>query len=419
MQQTDTIILGGLTEGSWPISPDTGIWLSRTMRQEINLSAPERRIGLSAHDLVQAACAPKVFLTHALKSDGSPLIPSRWLIRLENIIKGLFDSQSDLKLMDQLKDTPYLKWASELDTTNISLPPIKRPMPMPPIEARPRKLSVTAVEKWLRDPYAIYAEHILRFKKKDPINKEKEASDRGTMMHSVLHDFMDKTKHNINTQSQIIMDQIITDHMIQHQSDPAMTAFWRPRLKQIGTAFIAEEIKKQKTRKAALLEGKGQISFTTSKGEFLLTARVDRIDRTNDGSYIIVDYKSSDSSASSSKQVSSGVAPQLPLQAFIAQNGGFETLNSAPVSGGEYIVLTGKKSDGYKSLSIAPPKNSVMNSFHDITEHVRDGFISWVQRFDNEKTPYTSHFMPQYIKFEGDYDHLARVKEWSAHEDEG
>lgn len=418
LQQTDHIILGGLTEGSWPISPDTGIWLSRTMRSSIGLSAPERRIGLSAHDLVQAACAPKVFLTHALKSDGSPLIPSRWLIRLENIIKGLFDSQSDLNLMEQLKDRKYLKWASNLDKSDITLPPAKRPMPTPPAAVRPRKLSVTAIDTWIRDPYSIYAEHILNLRQKDPLHKEKAAADRGTMMHSVLQHFMEKEKNNISAKSQIIMDQIITDHIMQHNGDPSITAFWRPRLKQIGTSFIKEEIKKHKYRKAILLEGRGQISFQTQAGEFILTARVDRIDRTNDNSLVIIDYKSSETSAASNKQVASGISPQIPLQAYIAQNGGFETINAAPVTGGEYIVLTGKKAVSYETLPIIPPKNSHCALFQDITNHVSEGFISWVNRFDDEKTPYTSHFMPQYIKFEGHYDHLARVQEWSVHEEE-
>ena len=33
----------------------------------------------------------------------------------------------------------------------------ERPAPKPPLEARPPRLSVTAIEDWLRDPYTIYA----------------------------------------------------------------------------------------------------------------------------------------------------------------------------------------------------------------------------------------------------------------------
>jgi ATP-dependent helicase/nuclease subunit B len=35
------------------------------MREGLGLPPPERRVGLSAHDFAQAACAPEVFLVHS------------------------------------------------------------------------------------------------------------------------------------------------------------------------------------------------------------------------------------------------------------------------------------------------------------------------------------------------------------------
>ena len=46
------------------------------------------------------------------------------------------------------------------------------PTPRPPVAARPRHLSVTEIETWMRDPYQIYARHILGLRALDPIEAD-------------------------------------------------------------------------------------------------------------------------------------------------------------------------------------------------------------------------------------------------------
>ena len=55
----------------------------------------------------------------------------------------------------------YLKFARALDQPGAVLAQA-RPAPRPPVELRPKALSVTRIETLRRDPYAIYAETILR-----------------------------------------------------------------------------------------------------------------------------------------------------------------------------------------------------------------------------------------------------------------
>ncbi|HWD48530.1 MAG TPA: double-strand break repair protein AddB, partial [Rhizomicrobium sp.] len=89
LQSFDVTILGGLNEGTWPRAASTDPWLSRPMRQKLGLEQPERAIGLSAHDFAALASGPRVVLTRAQKSEGSPTIPSRWLQRLQQLANGL------------------------------------------------------------------------------------------------------------------------------------------------------------------------------------------------------------------------------------------------------------------------------------------------------------------------------------------
>ena len=60
LQSVDTLVLGGLQEGTWPPEVRGDAWLSRPMRHDLGLDLPERRIGLTAHDFAQALGAPKV-----------------------------------------------------------------------------------------------------------------------------------------------------------------------------------------------------------------------------------------------------------------------------------------------------------------------------------------------------------------------
>ena len=50
----------------------------------------------------------------------------------------------------------------------------------------PSKLSVTAIEDWLRDPYTIYAKHILKLEPLDPVDMPLSTADRGSAIHDAL-----------------------------------------------------------------------------------------------------------------------------------------------------------------------------------------------------------------------------------------
>ncbi len=155
LTQSDRVILGGLVEGVWPPAPRIDPWLSRPMRHELGLDLPERRIGLSAHDFAQLLGADEVILSHAAKVGGAPAVASRFLHRLEAVA-----GEARWKAATAAGEK-YVRFAAELDRPD-EVKPIAQPAPKPPRATRPLKLSVTAIEDWLRDPYTIYAKYILR-----------------------------------------------------------------------------------------------------------------------------------------------------------------------------------------------------------------------------------------------------------------
>ncbi|HEY0436659.1 MAG TPA: double-strand break repair protein AddB, partial [Phenylobacterium sp.] len=134
LRQADLMVLAGLNETVWPPAARGDLWLNRPMRAAFGLPAPERRMGLSAHAFTQAACAPQVVLTRARKTDGAPTIASRWLVRLENLLKGL-GREGALEPSD-----PFLSWVEGLDEPD-RFAPARSPRPCPPRSSRPNRLS--------------------------------------------------------------------------------------------------------------------------------------------------------------------------------------------------------------------------------------------------------------------------------------
>src|SRR5690606_26533155 len=182
LQSVDTLVVGGLNEGVWPRKPQADRFMSRIMKTGIDLEPPERRIGQSAHDFQMAMGAAEVVLTRSARSGDAPAVPSRWLQRLLTCAGE--KAAADLRARGE----ELLAWVRALDV-HADVPFADKPRPTPPLEARPKRFSVTEIETLRRDPYAVYAKRILELRPLDPLVREPGAAERGTLFHHVLHQF--------------------------------------------------------------------------------------------------------------------------------------------------------------------------------------------------------------------------------------
>ena len=272
LQRFDLMILGSLNEGTWPAAIAADPWMSRPMRQDFGLPLAERRIGLSAHDFVQAAMAPSVMLTRSLRQAGQPTRPSRWLLRIEAELDGLglFDKDSPYKLASWRSER-YQAIARALDKPGADAPgPVARPAPCPPVEARPRKISVTQVELWRRDPYAVYARHILRLKPLDPLDSDPSAAELGTALHDALAEFVKRL--GTGPLPPDAVDLLIQDGdtaLRDVLDKPGVWAFWRPRIARIARWFVGAEAARRLAGTLPLeTEIKGELAFAAPAGPF-------------------------------------------------------------------------------------------------------------------------------------------------------
>jgi ATP-dependent helicase/nuclease subunit B len=414
----DLVILGGLNEGGWPAEPTEDPWLSRPMRKAVGLPAPERRIGLSAHDFAQAAAARDVLLTRARKVEGAPTVKSRWWLRLDAMLTRDVDAGHGTQEQhfdprwDATRDRALVAWAEALDAPPLALAPPEPPKPRPPVAARPRRLSVTQVETWVRDPYAVYARHVLKLRRLDPIDADIGALERGIAIHHALDKFISAHPGPLPEDAEARLVAEGEQHLHALLAQPAWRAFWWPRFVAAARWFVDFE---RKHRAGGLhtvaTELKGELTLEAPAGSFLLTATADRIDSgAGRGAGLwIIDYKTGQ--APSDDQVATGLAPQLPLEAAIAAAGGFPGVAAQNVAALAFIELRGGSPPGKLRLVEAERDGAALDAM-TLAQEARENLERFIRRFDDPTTPYLSRPRPQWLKYEGDYDHLARVREW-------
>ncbi len=258
LQTADVMVLGGLAEGVWPQASDPGPWMSRLMRARVGLPSPEDRVGQSAHDFAAAACAaPTVVFSCPQRRDGAPTVPARWLERIRALLHGRGQA---------LPVSPALAWARRLDQPARGPEPVRPPAPCPPLHLRPRKLSVTEVETWLRDPYAIYAKHILRLKPLDPLDQPMDAADYGSIVHAGLHLFLREQGAAWPIDAADRLRACLDRALMEPRFRPAVVAWWGPRLARIA-AWLAEcggRSPRRRTARRDHLGGERQLRFPAS-----------------------------------------------------------------------------------------------------------------------------------------------------------
>jgi ATP-dependent helicase/nuclease subunit B len=371
------------------------------MRRDLGLDPPERRIGLAAHDFAQGLGAPEVILTRAAKVAGAPTIRSRFTQR----IAALAGPQWTEALA---RGEYYLALARALDAPAL-VTPAPRPTPVPPPAARPNRLSVTDVENWLRDPYTIYAKHVLRLLPLEPIDAEPGAADRGSVIHEAIGEFARKyTGADLPADPERELIAFGEQSFAAWQDFPEARGFWWPRFLRIARWLAGWERERRATLAAVHGEIRGELTIPLTAGAFTLSARADRIERRKDGSYAILDYKTGQ--PPTTPQVLSGLAPQLTLEAAILRGGGFEGVPAGPVRELRYLRLKG----GEPAVEDKPVKFDKGATPDACAAEALEKLAGVAARFLVEGEPYRSLVHPMWKRHYGDYDHLARVKEWAA-----
>ncbi|MEM7075962.1 MAG: double-strand break repair protein AddB [Pseudomonadota bacterium] len=393
VQGVDLLILGGLNEGVWPEEPAQDPWMNRTMRRTAGLLLPDRRIGLSAHDFQQAVCHNSIWLTRSVRSDDAQTVPSRWLGRLKNLLSGMERGEKALQEMCD-RGSHWLDLANKLESVQ-PVPKAARPSPAPPVHVRPRQLSVSDVRSLLRDPYAIYAKHVLKLRSLDPLLQRPDARLRGTVLHSVMERLVADLMSGSSAPTVELVLKCTKDVLDVSVPWAGARISWMARMARVADWIARTEDARRARALPARLEATGKIELEETG--FVLTAKADRIDVTDTGDLIIYDYKTGTPPSRAAQEY---LDKQLLIEAVIAENTGFDTLGPRPVREAVYVGLGTPPKEIKAPLDTCPVAKT------------RADLVTLTENYLKSETGFTSKRAAETVRRDGEYDQLARYGEW-------
>lgn len=391
MSRADLVVCGGLVEGVWPASPAQDSLLPPAVLRALGVPGADFRIGLAAHDLAAALGAPEVVLSWAQRDEGGPVIPSRFVLR----VRAMLGDQ-----LERHVERGALRLARLIDDA-ASVPPHPRPQPMPSPEQRRVDLSVTGLDRLRGDPYQFYASAILGLRSIDGLDAEPSAAWKGEVAHLIMERWHRAGEPEAGLRA--IAQEVLTEQ----NAHPLMRALWWPRLSAALQTFERSILAaKGRGREVLAVEAWGDMRHRDVR----IHGRADRLDRREDGSLAVVDYKTGQ--PPTGRRVQEGFALQLGLVGLIAEAGGFEGIDG--------------KASAFEYWSMAKAKDGTMGyEFEPVLEGrkksgiPREDFLPETQRYLDDaldrwilgEEAFTAQLNPELGSY-ADYDQLMRLDEW-------
>lgn len=402
LQSVDTLVLGGLNEGSWPRKVESDRFMSRLMRAGIDLEPPEREIGLAAHDFEMALGAKSVVLARSARAGDAPAVTSRWLQRLLTFA-GKAQGATLKARGDEL-----IGWARQLDEgPKLDFAP--RPKPTPPTDVRPKRFSVTEIETLRRDPYAVYARRILRLKPINPLIRDPGAAERGSLFHTILHRFSLSGIQPTDKTALSSLIEIGRTCFNEAGLPEDVSAVWWPRFVKLSANIIDWERQRAEFVRSRHPEERAHPTDVGATGA-VLSGFADRIDVLPAGMADILDYKTG--SSPSKGQAHTLLAPQLALEGALLKRGAFRQLGALQPANLAFVRL---KANGEVFEESILEHNRQPKSAEALSEEAWRRLEELLVHYNDPATGYLSRALPfREGDTDGDYDHLARVLEWSA-----
>ena len=277
-------------------------------------------------------------------------------------------------------------------------------MPRPTPQQRDVDISATALDRLLGDPYQFFAQKIMGLADLDALDADPDPLWQGNIAHTILERW--HLARNTNPAARIapIMEQVLDEE----NADALVRGLWQPRLLK-ALEWIEDSVANYSDREVLAVEAKGSMHFE----DVFVHGRADRIDRLEDGSLAIIDYKTG--KPPSKAMVEEGFALQLGILGLIAQDGGFEGLAGEP-GAYEYWSLGRAKDDnpygfGYVEVPLKLSERQGGLLPEEFLPKTREKFGEAIGKYIRGDAPFTARENPNYPAYDT-YDQLMRLEEW-------
>jgi ATP-dependent helicase/nuclease subunit B len=266
-------------------------------------------------------------------------------------------------------------------------------------------VALTAIDTLVTDPFAFYAQEMLRLRPLDPLDQDPTAADRGNRIHDVMERWTGGGGSGSLEQLQQLTEEMLAS---EGKLFPLLRALWAPRARRaLGWAGAAMHAREAEGWQAVAAEAAGVLTLPNG---IRINGRADRVDRHDDGRIAVIDYKTG--RTPTAKQVRSGLANQLGLLLAMAAGGMLRSAGRQPLAGGapgliEYWKLSGGTVEGE---IVAPLGGRSPVAPADHVRAVLDLAEAETTRLLQTRAAFVSKRHPGLGWT--DFDHLARVAEW-------
>jgi ATP-dependent helicase/nuclease subunit B len=405
----DKTILAGLDEGVWPAFTQNDPFLSHRMRSELGLQPNEMRMGLTAHDFAQLSSGPRVIITRSARRAGSPVVPSRWLWRLQTLVRGALPQKEIEQIFKHGGNTKAI--AKRLISARSFDPSTAQPKPMPPLEARPHEFYATQIEDWIRDPYKTYVKKILKLRPLDPLGGEVSSKERGSAIHAGM-EIVERWKANPPADATAELIKAFEQQLALFGFKGQRLADELRRLDQTAGFMAQYEMKRIDGGWEPKVEQEICCEVDLDGFKLKLSARADRIDFNSNGNIEIWDFKTG--TVPSNPQINALYAAQLPVTALILNTNPMAGFANSKVSGFGHIKIGGRA-----PVVTAWKQNKL--SMEELMERLLLALKQLASQYNDPEQAYLSkplvHILPT-NNYADKVDILARRAEWASVIDE-
>ena len=392
----DMMILAGMNQGSWPVL-ESSAWMSRPMASQFGMNGSEIKLGLSAHDFVSFCFAREVMITRAAKVEGTPTMPSMWLMRLEVVLKKL-------GLKEQVYNGESLVNAAREYFTPKSegMHGIAPPVANPPLGTRPHSIYATQFETLMRNPYLYYVRHLLKLRPLDTIDSEADAADLGSLIHAVIDSYTKQA--NIKPpasvgEGEVLFLQLAAEAFSRFEARPSIHTLWWPRIEAIAHWFVAYDTETRSTGRSIHSEILGEAEIKTEAGKTVeLKAKADRLEIGKDGNVTLIDFKTG--GLPTRADIQQGFSPQLLLEGLILAHAGFGTA----VHGVPAEMIYYRLGNAFTSGDSVKAESGVAN--------IQPEIVKILSAYLDEAHPYYARPFKDKSKNIKELDYIQRLDEW-------
>ena len=304
----------GMHDSVWPSSPAFNPFVPQRLRRRLRLSrsSPELELEFAKGLTSRLVSSAPSFVVSYPRRDGdsdvhvSPLfaaLPEGWA---EDLGEGLSDSHAQ-----SICGTAAIEWLDDHDG--------------PPLDGAVAKGGISPFKLQAACPFKAFAELRLDAAPLESPGPGLSALDRGKLVHGILQRIWERLRSyeallSMSEEDQVVMvremvvlelEQLSADRRILRNA--AYARIEQARLEGIAAEWLAIEKKRQPFE---TLEQEEERSVTI--GGLGVAIRVDRIDRLQDGSCVIIDYKTGQCSTQA-WQGHRPDEPQLPIYAVTSE----------------------------------------------------------------------------------------------------